>query len=164
MTDSQTANIFELPDCPFKVEIREPCRESPTINMISSRFHLLTRTLIKLAIKIGNVSAWVSDSGEKGKFESDSLNDAYFDRNQAVMLAASFAEQLGDGLCSGWKENPDDPDWPILYINLPIEGQVSWHIPKAERVDFGCGTWYAEWDGHDLAEKRKRIDHYLKDW
>ena len=35
----------------------------------------------------------------EGKFESDSLTEAYFDRNQAAMLAASLAEQLGDGLC-----------------------------------------------------------------
>ena len=103
------------------------------------------------------------DLYQSGKLESDSLSEAYFDRNQAAMLAASLAEQLGDGLCVGWKENPDDPDWPILYINLP-QGQVSWHIPRSEMVDFGASQWYAEWDGHDLAEKRRRIDTYLKDW
>ena len=96
------------------------------------------------------------------KFESDSLNEAYFDRNQAAMLAAVLAFEVG--YPAGWVENADDPDWPILMLELPT-GQVSWHIPKEEIVEMGLGEpWAACWDGHDLTEKRKRIADYLEGW
>ena len=56
------------------------------------------------------------------KFESDNLTEAYFDRNQAVMALAILAEALGHTV--GLNANPDDCEWPILYIDLPT-GQVS---------------------------------------
>ena len=89
------------------------------------------------------------------KFESDTLNDAYFDRNQAVMAFAAVC--MGYAFPVGIK---DDPEWPILFIKLP-QGQVSWHIPKAELI----GDWPAfegEWDGHTLEQKRERITEFIK--
>ena len=53
-----------------------------------------------------------------------------------------------------------EPEWPILYIDLPT-GQVSWHIPKKEMI----GDWpiyQGQWDGHDLGTKRNRLKAYME--
>lgn len=56
--------------------------------------------------------------------------------------------------------DPDEPDWPVLFIDLPT-GQVSWHINPADMDLFRhvpIGT--AEWDGHDVIEKYRRLDEH----
>ena len=95
--------------------------------------------------------------------ESSTLDDAYFDRNQAVMLAACFACITGREV--GWQENPEDPEWPILYVDLPT-GQVSWHMPRSQRVlgPGALGEYPFKWDGHTVEEKRRRIAEYLAEW
>lgn len=52
----------------------------------------------------------------------------------------------------------EEPDWPVLYVELPT-GQASWHISPADmdlfhHVRIGEATW----DGHDVAEKYRRLD------
>jgi len=89
------------------------------------------------------------------KFESDTLEEAYFDRNQAAMLAAVLAAEHHYHV--GWRDL--DTDWPVLLIELPT-GQVSWHIPKHERLLDFLGEGF-EWDGHDLETKRQRIHDYI---
>ncbi len=90
--------------------------------------------------------------------QSSTLDDAYFDRNQAVMALGRMAQSLGYNV--GLKTDPKEPDWPVLMIDLPT-GQVGWHLPKDEVV----GDWPeydGEWDGHSLDEKRKRIHAFIK--
>ncbi len=89
--------------------------------------------------------------------QSSTLNDAYFDRNQAVMVMAKLA--LQQGMKVGLRIDPEEPDWPVLMIDLPT-GQVGYHLPKDEV----CGEWpdyERDWDGHSLAEKRERLAGYL---
>jgi hypothetical protein len=84
--------------------------------------------------------------------------EAYYDRNQAVMLAAKLAEQLG--LNVGVRADVDEPGWTLIYIDLP-SGQVSWHLPDAELV----GWWPeypSDWDGHSVEEKRRRVINFLQ--
>lgn len=88
------------------------------------------------------------------KKESVGESDAYFDRNQAVLALARLAK--AQGLVVGVKE---DPEWPILFIDLPT-GQVSWHIAKKELV----GEWpeySGVWDNHTLEEKRERMKRFI---
>lgn len=90
--------------------------------------------------------------------QSSTLDDAYFDRNQAVLALARLARAQGYPV--GLKIDPNEPDWPILMIDLPT-GQVGWHLPKAEIV----GRWPAyekPWDGHTLEEKRERIRRFVR--
>lgn len=59
----------------------------------------------------------------------------------------------------GLQIDPDEPDWPVLMIDLPT-GQVGYHLPKDEIV----GEWPEydkEWDGHSLAEKRERVGRFI---
>ena len=88
---------------------------------------------------------------------SNSKNQAYYDRNQAVMVMAKLAMLQGHTV--GVSINPNEPDWPVLMIEFPT-GQVGWHIPKAELT----GDWpkYSKpWDGHSLQDKRERLQQYL---
>jgi len=87
------------------------------------------------------------------KLQSDTLEEAYEDRNLAVMLLARLA--LLQTWPMGVREDPAEPGWSLLFIDLPC-GQVSWHLPTEEIV----GKWphYDKgWDGHSLWEKRQRL-------
>ena len=90
--------------------------------------------------------------------QSSTLNDAYFDRNQAVMALARLA--MAQGYKVGLRVDPDEPDWPVLMIELPT-GQVGWHLPRGEVI----GQWPVyerEWDGHSLEEKRARVGRFVE--
>ena len=94
-----------------------------------------------------------------GKTQSDTLQEAYFDRNQAVLALA--AQARAQGLRVGLREDPHEPDYPVLMIDFPT-GQASWHLPRKEIV----GEWPAypgNWDGHDLDEKRRRIEAFVNE-
>ena len=89
-------------------------------------------------------------------FESDSKDEAYFDRNQAAMAFAKLADE--SGFIVGVKKT-DDLDWMLLFVDLP-QGQISWHLPTKELV----GIWFEyfdDWDGHDLSEKRLRLSDFI---
>ena len=91
------------------------------------------------------------------KNQSNSKDDAYFDRNQAVQVMAKMARQLGMKI--GLRQDTDKPDWPVLMIDLPT-GQVGYHLPRDQVI----GEWpeyEKEWDGHSLADKRKRMTLFL---
>ena len=93
------------------------------------------------------------------------LNEVYADRNQAALLAAVLA---GPGVTVGFRVDPDEPDWPVLYIELPHYSpnyQVSWHIHKDELAAMqlgGLSEFPYEWDGHTTEEKRERIAAFVK--
>ena len=82
-------------------------------------------------------------------------NEAYLDRNLCVQIMVKMAMKLG--YSAGIK---DDPEWPILYLDLPT-GQVSWHIPKKE-IACNFPEYQGQWDGHDLETKRNRLKAYME--
>ena len=89
--------------------------------------------------------------------QSNSIEDAYLDRNLAVMALAKLAQKQGYQV--GIMQDPQQPGWPVIMIDLPT-GQVGWHLPKSELI----GTWpeYDQaWDGHNLKEKRQRLAQFL---
>ena len=90
--------------------------------------------------------------------QSSGIDEAYSDRNQAAMLAAKLATLWGFEV--GWRTDPSEPDWPVLFIELPT-GQVSWHIPKSETVKTDL-LYKREWDGHTVEEKRERISRFIE--
>lgn len=73
----------------------------------------------------------------------------YDARYLAVMGAVTCA--LAGGLAAGIRIDPDELEWPVVYIELPT-GQVSWHMPQHP----------IEWDGHDTAEKYRRCREYAE--
>ncbi len=76
---------------------------------------------------------------------------AYHERNQVVAALAKLFP-------SGIAVDPNEPDWPVLYIDLP-DGQVSWHFQRSEAIDLlaGIPKYNGEWDGHSTEEKYTRL-------
>lgn len=66
-----------------------------------------------------------------------------------IILAMAKAHTIG--LRVGVRIDPKEPDWPVVFIELPT-GQVSWHMPPHAR----------EWDGHTTEEKYARIREFGK--
>ena len=91
------------------------------------------------------------------KFQSDTLSEAYFDRNQAAMALAKLAQ--AQGMTVGLRIDPNEPEWPVLFVFLPT-GQVSWHLPKDEVVG-QFPEYEQEWDRHDLEVKRNRMEEFI---
>lgn len=91
------------------------------------------------------------------KTESNTLQEAYLDRNLAVQALASLA--LSVGLKAGVKLDPANPGWKLLYIDLPT-GQVSWHLPESE-IARNFPIYDAEWDHHDLLTKQQRVRDFI---
>lgn len=84
---------------------------------------------------------------------------AYRGRAELIALLASiFPSQMHADA------DPNTPDWPVLYLDTP-EGQLSWHINPADLDLFDTERYAAaeddgartEWDGHDNAEKSRRL-------
>ena len=71
----------------------------------------------------------------------------YHIRYSLVLMALGTAADLG--LAAGIRFDPEEPEWPVVYIELPT-GQVSWHMPQHP----------VPWDGHDTEEKYRRIREY----
>jgi hypothetical protein len=67
-----------------------------------------------------------------------------YDHRYLVVLGALTCA-LAAGLRAGIRIDPAEPEWPVVYIELPT-GQVSWHMPQHP----------VPWDGHDTAEKYRR--------
>ena len=88
-----------------------------------------------------NVEAMRNDS---------SKNKAY---REVAEMAAAFAH-----LFPSWVNvDPDEPDWPVLYAQLPT-GQVSWHFSKDDLdliTDIPRGG--PQWDGHTREERSARL-------
>lgn len=74
----------------------------------------------------------------------------YDKRNVNVWRAMHVAKRLG--LSAGVRIDPDGPEWPVVYIELPA-GQVSWHVPQHDRP----------WDGHSTDEKYRRTSAFTKE-
>ena len=67
------------------------------------------------------------------------------------LVLAALAAARASGLEAGVRLDPAEPEWPVVFIELPT-GQVSWHLPQHA----------TPWDGHTTAEKYARIGAYLE--
>lgn len=77
-------------------------------------------------------------------------NTEYELRYGMVLRALPLANDLGYPV--GVRIDPDEPEWPCVYIELPT-GQVSWHMPQHPHP----------WDGHPDDEKFDRIARFVGD-
>ena len=95
------------------------------------------------------------DDNDRPRAEVERLraekDGAYHERNQVVAALAKLFP-------SGVAVDPDEPDWPVLYIDLP-DGQVSWHFQRSEAIELlaGIPKYDGEWDGHSTEEKYARL-------
>lgn len=72
----------------------------------------------------------------------------YEARYNIVMDAMLAARRCG--WQAGIRIDPEEPEWPVIYIELPT-GQITWHIPQHP----------IPWDKHTTEEKHARIRQLL---
>lgn len=59
---------------------------------------------------------------------------------------------------SHFQSDPVEPDWPVLFVNLPT-GQACWHINPEDMDLFPhIGNNSKPWDGHTADVKYQRLD------
>ncbi len=81
--------------------------------------------------------------------EADKIRD-YDTRNKLNLQALVLADRLG--YPTGIRFDPDEPEWPVLYIVLPHGiGQVAWHVPAGAE----------KYDGHTNEEKEERCKKFM---
>lgn len=85
------------------------------------------------------------------------LTEVYADRNRLAQLAAALAERLGYRV--GITVDPDEPEWPVLLIDLPT-GQVSWHLSPSDAWPV-WDMYEGDWDGHTTEHKAGRIRAFV---
>lgn len=73
----------------------------------------------------------------------------YDNRNKLIWSLFSAFRTLGHKV--GIRIDPQEPEWPVVFIELPT-GQVSWHVPQHDMP----------WDGHTTEEKYQRIKEYCE--
>lgn len=73
----------------------------------------------------------------------------YVIRYGLVWQALALAVECG--IAAGVRIDPAEPEWPVVYIDLPT-GQTSWHMPQFAN----------EWDGHDTTEKYRRVREFVE--
>lgn len=72
----------------------------------------------------------------------------YEKRYGRILDAMTRAHRLG--FATGYRIDPNEPEWPVAYIELPT-GQVSWHMPQHS----------IPYDGHSTEEKYERIYKWI---
>jgi hypothetical protein len=98
----------------------------------------------------------VNQVGEAAQIRKQ-LTEVYQDRNLLAQLVGKLAQR--SGIEVKWGIDSDNPDWPVLFIELPEVGQVSWHISNQDTflpADSG-----GVWDHHTNADKEGRIKRFL---
>lgn len=71
----------------------------------------------------------------------------YKKRYSLVLEAMYLADKIG--LETGYRIDPNEPEWPVAYIQLGTK-QVSWHMPQ----------FPYEYDNHTTEEKIA----WMKEW
>jgi len=99
------------------------------------------------------------------------IDEVYRERNMCVVGIARLALFLGYKAGIGQHKDKPGEEWEsdwrnIVFIDLPA-GQVSWHIHDSELELFSfLPVYVGEWDGHDTAEKYRRVmlPFYSPEW
>lgn len=100
-------------------------------------------------------------SRHRKKKSMDDEEDQYLDRNLLVQIVAILALRLGYD--AEWGVDPSEPDWPVLYIEMPGEmKQISFHIAKSDVYMIDLPNGSVVWDGHSTPEKRQRMISFIR--
>jgi hypothetical protein len=123
-----------------------PPVDDPRVSVALDR---LARSLAELAACDPSMRV---ETGEITPEDADGMADLYARRNRAVLVALGAA--VDAGLSAGIGFDPaSGPEWPVVYVDLPRAGQVSWHLT----------AYPMPWDGHTTPEKYARVADWLAD-
>ena len=79
-------------------------------------------------------------------------HDTDYDARYTLVFEAVNAA-IACGYKAGVRIDPAEPEWPVVYIELPT-GQVSWHMPQHP----------VEFDGHTTEQKYQRCNQFRDQW
>ena len=107
-------------------------------------------------------AAWVTALLIENRKLEDAKDNAYRERNLVVQALAHITDSMGfrTGLS---RDEEEGDEWPVLFIELPIAGQVSWHLPKQGLVRL-WREYKVGWDGHTTEEKYQRLRRFVVYW
>lgn len=88
-----------------------------------------------------------------------SIGEVYEDRNLVVLLLLKLLRDRGFEV--GYRIDPEEPEWPVVYANSPNIGQISWHIPQKDLPDW-IEEGELEYNGHTNEEKNRRVREFIK--
>jgi len=113
---------------------------------------LLTRKDEGMSIEEAGRERWLEEQPKM-----DLTATVYRERHHVIAhLAAAYPSVMM------LNADPEEPDWPVLFVTLPT-GQVSWHIaPRDMDLFRHVRVGSAEWDGHDVEEKYRRLDEHTR--
>lgn len=111
----------------------------------------------ELRAEVARLNSLLAEREQAVKSLKREVEKVYYDRNMLVLLALKLATKLT--ITCGKKIDEDDRDWPVVFIKLPILGQVSWHIP-ASLMPSWVPIYNEPWDGHSIEEKNRKIKQY----
>jgi len=98
----------------------------------------------------------------RGAPAANLLNTVYTERSRVVAGLARAV--IAAGGLAGLATDPAEPDWPVVLIDLPGYGQVSWHVPKqeAETLFAFLGAYPGTYDGHSTEERYERLSAFAR--
>lgn len=101
-----------------------------------------------------------SNPANTGMWTGDATENMYGHRRGALYAAALYARAAGIPATVTPDPAPAYPEYPaVLTIVLPT-GQVTWHLPPLA-YGWGFPADGPAWDGHDTAEKYRRVAAYV---
>lgn len=118
---------------------------------------MLARGVIEFVVDRIATASIVIETLEGGLTQMSDLDEIYSERNQLVAaLAVHHPASVGI--------DPAEPDWPIVYIQLP-NGQVSWHFGPNDvhLIDGIPSDPNVVWDGHNTEEKYRRLQEFTRE-
>lgn len=94
---------------------------------------------------------WIASNPE------DTMTEQPSPYRERAFLVAHLAAQYFSVITYN---DPDEPDWPVIYIETPA-GQLSWHLSPDDLDLFNhvirVGPDSITWDGHTTEEKYQRL-------
>ena len=89
---------------------------------------------------------------------TETVDKAYTERAQVVVALARLARSMGYSVGFGYDAH--EPAWPVLFIEVPKIGQMSWHLSQGDRCALAPDiqddpSWV--WDGHSTSQKYERL-------
>lgn len=99
-------------------------------------------TRIQLARKLIEVKYQDGLAAETG-------NEVHYD-NRTMLMYEAMALAKRCGLSAGVRIDPEEPEWPVAFIELPT-GQISYHLEQHKSA----------WDNHTTDEKNLRILEWI---
>lgn len=128
--------------------------------------YLTTEILMNLTLaeieNVARVQAEAAYQSARLDQANKNLNKAYRERNELAACLATIIEAPFSEGGSAWRDgDPDEPGWPVLYIELPSSQQVSYVFSPEDAhliSHIRESHWgWEKWDGSTSEDRSRRL-------